>query len=464
MLTGIKSFDDLLVTGIPKGSAIVVEGPPGIGKTTFGIQYLYEGIRTYDEAGVFITFEELSVQIYRDMMQYGWDLRELEGKNQLRVISMNPKTFLRELLKPQGLIETILRQIGCKRVVIDSISLFKYGYEEEHVKRDMIYSIHNAFSKFGMTVLYLREHALDATGIPFIHFIMDGVIQLSYQNGLEHSRFRSVEIKKLRGTQYIEGQHIYRMTQQGVQVLKTKRIPQKLSQEDVITTGIPSLDYYLGGGVKKGSMFLFDVDSKSSSRELMTSIIASRIKAGENFMYRLSPWSQIAELELLMNRYDLSLRTLAENGRAILYEQFGRTMPAEFQDVVTHLKNIENDDYLRFILQHSNLANRVKQGESWFNFYDINASIAGRGRRFILKVLPQIISFQKELNLTTFVLCNSKQIDEDMLAVLERSSDGVIRMWTEEYDFLKIDKSPNGLVSEALVLERMEEAPFIQIL
>ena len=60
--TGISGFDDMLGGGFLPQSANLVEGAPGTGKSTLGMQYIYNGIVNYNEPGLIITFEEFPQQ------------------------------------------------------------------------------------------------------------------------------------------------------------------------------------------------------------------------------------------------------------------------------------------------------------------------------------------------------------------------------------------------------------------
>jgi circadian clock protein KaiC len=43
--TGVPGLDDVLAGGLPQGWLYLVEGDPGTGKTTLGLQFLLEGVR-----------------------------------------------------------------------------------------------------------------------------------------------------------------------------------------------------------------------------------------------------------------------------------------------------------------------------------------------------------------------------------------------------------------------------------
>ena len=77
--TGIMGLDEMLRGGLPSGSTVLIQGAPGVGKTTFGLQFLYHGATKANEAGLLVTFEEFPESIYRDALNLGWDLRAAGG-------------------------------------------------------------------------------------------------------------------------------------------------------------------------------------------------------------------------------------------------------------------------------------------------------------------------------------------------------------------------------------------------
>ena len=71
---GIPGFDELIEGGFPKGRNIILTGPAGSGKTTFSLQFLYNGITLFGENGPFITLEEEVSDLISDMGRCDWHL------------------------------------------------------------------------------------------------------------------------------------------------------------------------------------------------------------------------------------------------------------------------------------------------------------------------------------------------------------------------------------------------------
>lgn len=64
--TGISEFDAMLNGGFMKGDCVLVTGAAGTGKTNLALQFLYNGVVKYGENAVYVTFEQMPDQIYRD--------------------------------------------------------------------------------------------------------------------------------------------------------------------------------------------------------------------------------------------------------------------------------------------------------------------------------------------------------------------------------------------------------------
>src|ERR1700755_175403 len=71
--TGVASLDDILSGGLPDGHLFVVEGQPGTGKTTLGLQYLLEGAAR-GEKSMYVTLSESRLELEGVAKSHGWSL------------------------------------------------------------------------------------------------------------------------------------------------------------------------------------------------------------------------------------------------------------------------------------------------------------------------------------------------------------------------------------------------------
>lgn len=73
--TGVPGLDHVLAGGLPPGHLYLIDGDPGTGKTTLGMQFLMEGVAR-NEAVLYITLSESERELRQVAASHGWDFRE----------------------------------------------------------------------------------------------------------------------------------------------------------------------------------------------------------------------------------------------------------------------------------------------------------------------------------------------------------------------------------------------------
>jgi circadian clock protein KaiC len=88
--TGMEGFDDILHGGLPIARSTLISGTSGTGKTVFSLNFLYNGIRDFNEPGIFVTFEESPLDILRNAASFGWNLQEMVEQDKLFILDASP--------------------------------------------------------------------------------------------------------------------------------------------------------------------------------------------------------------------------------------------------------------------------------------------------------------------------------------------------------------------------------------
>ncbi|MBI5960486.1 MAG: AAA family ATPase [Chloroflexi bacterium] len=239
--SGIPHFDEMAGGGFIRESAVLLRGAPGTGKTTFGLQYLLEGVRQ-NQPGLFISFEEFPQSLYRDAASVGWNLPALEEQGQLRMIFTSPKVLLQSLMTPESNIVRTLQQHGIQRVVIDSLTHFTQLIHNDHELRRVYHQVISAFRREGITALYLGEEMRsDYTSQEKgrLSFVVDTLVMLRYLE-IDSAIQRAIVVLKMRSSTHTTAIHGYTVGQNGITI--GKRLEGKsgllsgLTQRSLIST------------------------------------------------------------------------------------------------------------------------------------------------------------------------------------------------------------------------------------
>ena len=212
--TGIHGLDGLMDKGIPKGTANLVCGGPGSGKTILGLQTLNYAASKGQKC-IYMTFEESEDRLRKHMRDFGWSPEKLEKKGLLVIKRYDPFAVTRQvealLEKTKGelLIDVnpILFPKGFKpdRVVVDSLSAISAAFVgKEETYRIYIEQLFRLLENIGATSFLITESTdiptkLTESGVE--EFLADGVI-IVYNVQRGNTRESAIEILKLRGASF----------------------------------------------------------------------------------------------------------------------------------------------------------------------------------------------------------------------------------------------------------------------
>jgi circadian clock protein KaiC len=197
--TGVEGLDALLDGGLPRGSATVVQGGTGTGKTILGLNFLLEGARK-KERGILFTLEETPNQLRAVAESLGWNLRELEEQQLLQIKYTSPVELSTDRFLDRA--RTEVRERGAKRVVFDSLSTMALGVASERRFKELAYSVAKHMHGDGVSVLMTMESeqllgSANLSGLG-VSFLADNLIQIRYLE-VDGALGRAVSVIKARG-------------------------------------------------------------------------------------------------------------------------------------------------------------------------------------------------------------------------------------------------------------------------
>ncbi len=264
--TGITGLDEIFMGGIKENNIILVEGSPGSGKTTFGLEYIYRGAKDFKENGLIVSFELSPQKLLRDAKGFGWDFESLQRKSRVKIIYTSPLVILQELQSPDGVLINEIRSLNAKRILIDGLTPLKIFGELVNGRpfRDSLHLLVENLQRYGVTAVLTRElpeGGKSNAELDHEQFVCDTIITLTNDTN-QRNPHRYLEIKKSRGQDFIPGKHTLRIeANEGVRIYRRSQSrPKEFNHQPTSTnrtsTGIKTLDTIMGGGVFDGSVTL----------------------------------------------------------------------------------------------------------------------------------------------------------------------------------------------------------------
>lgn len=263
--TGIEGFDDILGGGLPANRLYLFQGDPGAGKTTLGLQFLYEGLRRKERC-LYITLSETREELAQVATSHGWSL---EGLEIFELSSLHAglgeevdSTFFHvseiELNRTTQALLDHVQKINPSRVVFDSLSEMRMLAETPLRYRRQILQLKQFFAGRKVTVCFLDDNSAGQRDLQ-IESIAHGVVTLSRLSPEYGVSRRRIAIQKIRGVAFRDGFHDFVIQKGGVVIF-----PRLIAAEhrvsfgrETFSSGVEGLDAALGGGLDRGTSTMF---------------------------------------------------------------------------------------------------------------------------------------------------------------------------------------------------------------
>jgi KaiC/GvpD/RAD55 family RecA-like ATPase len=214
--TGIPGLDEIMNGGIPSGQTVLISGTAGTGKTIISSQYLYMGASQFKEPSVYLSFEESPESIKKNALNFGMDFTPLEKSGAFSFVKYDPY-HVDDITTH---LESRIREVDAKRVVIDSVSALSFYMREGENFRRMLFSLSSVLKKLGCTTFLVSEvlpgdTALSRSGVS--EFVADSAVVLYYRR-VDAAFSRAIQVWKMRGSSHSERLHPYKITDKGITV------------------------------------------------------------------------------------------------------------------------------------------------------------------------------------------------------------------------------------------------------
>jgi len=216
--TGVSSLDALTrANGLPSGSATVIVGSTGTGKTTLGLHFLSQS--TPAEPGMLFGFFESPARVRIKARAFGIDIDRLEESGALRLAWHSQGEHVLDQLGHRLLAD--IEAHGIRRLVIDGLSgFFESAVFPERTNR-FFSCLVNELRRRGVTVIMTLE-TRDVVGstiaTPYgVSGFVDNLFFLRFVEERGHVR-RLLSITKMRDTDFDVGVHAVGIGKLGMRI------------------------------------------------------------------------------------------------------------------------------------------------------------------------------------------------------------------------------------------------------
>ncbi len=342
MSTGIAGLDDILGGGLTPQRVYLVEGSPGAGKTTLGLQFLLDG-EARGEHGLYITLSETGEELKAVAASHGWmidalSIFELAGETALDIDAQqsvfHPSEV--ELGETTHDVMACVDRVKPARVVFDSLSEMRLLAQNPLRYRRQILALKQFFAARHCTVLLLDDKTAESD--QHLHSISHGVIsleQIAKEFGKERRR---VNIIKMRGIRFRGGYHDYSLDTGGIVMY-----PRLVAAEHMLdfapairSTGSPGLDTLLGGGMVRGTNTLIVGPSGIGKTTLAARCLLSALERGETasfYLFDEGLGTFFARCAML----GMNLRPFVDNGQLrVQHIDPAELSPGQFAQMLRH--------------------------------------------------------------------------------------------------------------------------------
>jgi circadian clock protein KaiC len=339
--TGIKGLDHILLGGFPRNRVYLVQGDPGVGKTTLGLQFLLEGIRC-GEKSLYITLSESGDELRAVAVSHKWDISGLEIYEQLvgeealqeedSTVFYPAEVELGETIR--GMLVEVDR-VKPQRVVIDSLSEIRLLAQSGLRYRKQILALKQFFAPRHVTVLCLDDRTSEIQDIQ-LQSVPHGVLELERTTPVYGAARRRMQLIKVRGLNFRDGYHDFNIQTGGIVVyprLVAAEHRGAFAQER-LSSGLKPLDDMVGGGIDRGTSTLLMGPAGSGKSALATQYAVAAARRGEKsamFIFEES----IASLLNRSAALGMPLGEFIENGTIVVRQvDPAQLQPGEFSHLV----------------------------------------------------------------------------------------------------------------------------------
>jgi circadian clock protein KaiC len=292
--SGSAALDYILRGGYASNRVHLIEGEPGSGKTTLGLQFLLEGAAKGEKC-LYITLSESKDELLHVSETHGWDLSGIE------IFELVPPELSLDTEREQSIVyasdlelgETVqmvmdeVERVAPSRIVFDSLSEIRLLAQGPLRFRRQVLALKHYFARHQCTVLFLDDLTQNEEDLS-LHSLAHGVVRLDQVAVTYGAERRRLRVFKMRGRAFRGGFHDFAIRTGGLEIfprLVAGSHPEGNHREARAESGIEQLDSLVGGGLDYGTTNLVIGPSGSGKSTLTMQYVYAALQRGERALF-----------------------------------------------------------------------------------------------------------------------------------------------------------------------------------
>lgn len=288
--SGVPGLDEILGGGLPSERLYLVQGGPGTGKTTLGLQYLLAGARS-GQRSLYVSLLQSRAELEDIAASHGWDLDGLRlldlPADAMELAESEQTVFSPSEVELHEMTDAIVDSVvehRPQRMVVDSLSELQLIIDSPHQMRRQLMRLKRALAEIGCTTVLTADVSLLGDQ-PIVQTLVHGAFGLHRIVPRFGEPQRRLEVQKVRATRFAGGHHDFVIRAGGIEVFPRF----SASGADVVTeagqvvpSGNEELDALCGGGLTTGSVCLV-TGTAGAGKSTVTSLYVSSAAARGEF-------------------------------------------------------------------------------------------------------------------------------------------------------------------------------------
>jgi circadian clock protein KaiC len=289
--SGIPGLDEVLQGGFPREALLLVEGAPGSGKTTLGMQFLLQGVRDGETCLLASNAETLD-QLKLIAASHGWNLDGIHITKFTEPTVTDDDEGSHYTLFPEAEVElgetlqhlfAEIERIRPTLLVLDTISVLRVLAPTPAFYRRQLRRIRDFVLERSCTTLILDDGSRRDDKDTRSQTLADGIVELQQLDFNYGADRRQLRVRKLRGCSYFSGAHDFTIVAGGLTVFPrlVARTHAETRALEPLSSGVAQIDALLGGGLSRGSSTLVMGPAGTGKSTLSTVYAMAAADGGE---------------------------------------------------------------------------------------------------------------------------------------------------------------------------------------